>query len=409
MADTRGQVLIVGAFRFPTGDAAAARVLGIAKSLRLAGCNVTFGGWEQRERPEDADGNGGFAYEGFPYVSQDEFRTGRMSAVRRLWRYVFAGGATLRWIGGMPRGSVRAVIAYQGGSLFLLRLLVLCRIRGIRLIADCTEWYAPEGLVGGRYGAGHIDHELRMRFVNPLIGRLIVISRYLRDYYRRRGGDVVLVPPTVDLEQAKWADVETPQKDGVLRLVYAGVPARKDVLGSALSGLRSLKREGHQVVLHLLGPSRDDLLRCLDGDEALLAELGGACVLHGRVPQEAVPRLVSRADFSLLMRPVTRESAAGFSTKLVESLAAGVPVITNPTGDIEHYVKDGREAILLPGITEADFVAGIRRVLALPAEALTAMRAHSRATAREHFSYRPYAEELGRLIGRGREREHSED
>lgn len=408
MADTCDHVLIVGAFRFPTGDAAAARVLGIAKSLRLAGYKVTFGGWEQRERPEDDDGNGGFAYEGFSYVSQDEFRTGWMPAARRLLRYLFAGGSTLRWIGGKPKGSIRAVIAYHGGSLFLLRLMLLCRFRGIRLIADCTEWYAPEGLVGGRYGAGHIDHEFRMRFVNPLVGRLIVISRYLRDYYRRRGCDVVLVPPTVDLEQAKWSKVETPQMDGVLRLVYAGVPARKDILGSALLGLRSLKLEGHRVVLHLLGPSRDDLLSCLDGDEALLTELGDACVLHGRVPQEAVPSVISRADFSLLIRPVTRESAAGFSTKLVESLAAGVPVITNPTGDIDFYLEDGREAILLPGNSTADFVAGIRRALALPAEVRTAMRAHARTTARNHFAYRPYAQELVRLIGNGRERDHYE-
>ena len=37
MNDVNGRVLVVGAFRFPTGDAAAARVLGIAKSSSVAG------------------------------------------------------------------------------------------------------------------------------------------------------------------------------------------------------------------------------------------------------------------------------------------------------------------------------------------------------------------------------------
>lgn len=398
MSKVNGRVLIVGAFRFPTGDAAAARVLGIAKSLRSAGCEVIFGGWERGPRPTDDNGRGGFEYEGFQYVSQDEFRSGQLSALKRLMRYFLAGSNTLRWIKSMPRGSFQTVIAYHGGSLFLLRLSLLCRLRGLRLIADCTEWYDAEGLVGGRFGVAHLDSEFRMRFVNRLIGQLIVISHFLRDYYQRRGCDVIRIPPTIDLREPKWQGVERKARGGALRLIYAGVPGKKDLLASALYGLRTLKNEGAVVVLELLGPSREDLLLCLDGDQALIDDLCDVLVFHGRVPQETVPALVSRADFSILLRPVKRVSAAGFSTKLVESLAAGVPVMANRTGDIDRYVEDGRQGILLQGVTEGDFVAGVRRALALPTSELSAMRAYALECAEAFFDCEQYSASLGQFV-----------
>lgn len=397
MNNLNSRVLIVGAFRFPTGDAAAARVLGIAKSLRRVGCDVIFGGWEQKGNVDD-NGHRGADFQGFPYVSQDEFRSTQLFAAKRLLRYLLAGSNTLRWIKGMPKDSVHTVIAYHGGSLFLMRLALLCRLRGIRLIADCTEWYAAEGLIGGRFGIAHLDNEFRMRFVNRMIGRLVVISHYLREYYEWRGCEVVRVPPTIDLSERKWPALESKSKNGPFRLIYAGVPGKKDLLSAVLYGLRSLKREGKVVLLDLLGPSCEDLLACVDGDQALIDDLGDALVFHGRVPQETVPSLLARADFSILLRPLKRLSAAGFSTKLVESLAAGLPVMANRTGDIDRYIEDGRQGILLEGVTEEDFVSGVRRALELSTTELTAMRAHARKCAEDFFVYERYSEVLGRFV-----------
>lgn len=58
------------------------------------------------------------------------------------------------------------------------------------------------------------------------------------------------------------------------------------------------------------------------------------------------------ADFSIFVRPDRRSSHAGFPTKLAESLAAGTPVITNNTGDIGLYLKDGENGFLLKDGTQ---------------------------------------------------------
>lgn len=400
MNNGRKRILIVGAFRFPNGDAAAARVLGIGKSLRQAGYAVSFVGWEQTGRPEDDDGNGKFRYEGFQYYSQNEFRTGHLSPFRRLIRYLLAGSSSLRWLKSTRTKDLQAVVVYHGGALFLLRLAVFCKLNGIRLIADCTEWYDAEGLVGGRFGVVHLDNEFRMRFVNRLIGRLIVISNFLHDYYQARSCDVLCVPPTIDLAEGKWGATVRSRANTALSLVYAGVPGKKDLLSSALYGIRALRIEGISIVLNLLGPSKADLLVCVDGDTLLLDELEGALVFHGRVAQEAVPKIVAQSDFSILLRPVKRVSSAGFPTKLVESLAAGVPVIANHTGDIDRYVTDGQEGILLTDTTVDAFVVGIRRALAMSGAELVRMRESARCCAEKSFAYGGYSDVLADFVVR---------
>ena len=96
-------------------------------------------------------------------------------------------------------------------------------------------------------------------------------------------------------------------------------------------------------------------------------------VFHGRVPQSMVPKCLAQMDFSVLLRPNARYAEAGFPTKLVESLSAGVPILANPTSDITQYVRDGREGVLLADHSPKAFAAGVERALAMPRDHWTDM------------------------------------
>ncbi len=393
------RVIITGAFRFPEGDAAAARVLGIGKAIRDLGKKVVFAGWEANGQAADRDEDGFCSYQGFRYISLNEFRTESLSPLKRLWRYLAAGSKTLAWLRSIDSDSVDAVIAYHGSSLFLIRLAAYCRSRGIRLIVDCTEWYDGGGLPGGRFGIAHLDNEFRLRVLNRLIGNVIAISVYLEDYYLSRGCNVVRVPPTIDFSDGKWLDFSNVVLPGEkLRLVYAGVPAKKDLLGAALYGLRELKRLGSPVILNLLGPTKDELLRCVDGDVQLIGDIQEMIVLHGRIAQSDVPKAVAENDFSILLRPNRRYANAGFSTKLVESLAAGVPVIVNQTGDIGRYVRDGQEGLILKDHSVESFVEGVLRAQQLSSESRLRMRTAARLMAQESFDCLSYSSGLSRFF-----------
>ena len=137
MAAGRGKILYVGSFRFPEGDAAAARVLGIGKALRQVGYEVLFAGGEPTGRPEDHQPDGRFVYQGFPYYSTGEIRSQPVPPMQRILRYLATGSVTLRWLRSSELSGVVAIIVYHGTTGFVGRLRSFCRRRGVALIADC--------------------------------------------------------------------------------------------------------------------------------------------------------------------------------------------------------------------------------------------------------------------------------
>ena len=392
------RIIYTGSFRFPDGDAGASRVLGIGKSLRAAGYDVIFAGWEERGRHQDLQ-KVGYVYQGFSYIPQGDLPSTSVSPLRRLVRFIKYGQNTLRWIETQDLGGLKAIIVYHGGSWFINRLYTLCRRRGIRLIVDCTEWYASQSLPGGKLGVPFLDNELRMRLFNVTASRVIAISSYLARYYLQRGCHVLRVPPLVDLDEEKWQlNPHVPVDGNNLQIVYAGTPGKKDLLGNALRGLNTLREEGLLVKLHLVGPSREDVSECLGSDAPVLNMMADLLIFHGCLPQSDVPQLLSTADYSVLLRPLERYAQAGFPTKLVESLAAGVPVITNSTSDISEFVRDGIEGILLTDHSPAAFVAGVKRVLSLPLAQKDAMRRNARLRAETSFDFRVFVKKLGSFI-----------
>ena len=78
---------------------------------------------------------------------------------------------------------------------------------------------------------------------------------------------------------------------------------------------------------------------------------------------------VAASDFTILLRPVSRFSLAGFPTKLAESMACGVPIIGNLTSNIGDYVHKGVEGVLVANETPEAFAEGLLRARALRTEA----------------------------------------
>ena len=115
-------------------------------------------------------------------------------------------------------------------------------------------------------------------------------------------------------------------------------------------------------------------------------------------PHAELPNLIAEADFTVLMRPNKRYTNAGFPTKLVESLASGVPVIANLTSDIGWAVRDGREGLKVDDYSAASLAATLSRAAALEPDRRAAMRAAAEARVREVFDFRRYAKLLGDLV-----------
>ncbi len=393
------KIFYVGAFLFPDGDAGARRVYGIGQALRDAGYEVVFLGAEQTGRHQDAVPGRGYVYDTFSYHPAGNAGSSALRRGIRLWHTHFSGRSTMVRLKTLWTDDTVAVIAYQASSALLAQLRRFCNRRHAALVTDVVEWYDRSHILWGRLGPFALDSELRMRHFNRRADGVVGISSYLVTYYARLGLPTVRVPVLVDTQATCWRLSATHRPSGLgVRVVFVGTAGKKDLVVNAIRGLALLGDEAESVHLAIVGPTRSAVASLLGKDAALLDRLRGKLDFLGRVSHaEALAQLV-QADFSILLRPCQRFAHAGFPTKLVESLAMGVPVICNLTGDIGLYVVDGNEGVVVPDCSPEAFAGGMRRAIALSVEQRLIMRACARRRAEHDFEYRNWSESLGRFM-----------
>jgi glycosyltransferase involved in cell wall biosynthesis len=122
----------------------------------------------------------------------------------------------------------------------------------------------------------------------------------------------------------------------------------------------------------------------------LLDSMDGIVYIMGKIPQQEVHQAYMDADYSIFIREDKRSSHAGFPTKLAESMAAGTPVITNDTGDIGLYLKNGENGYLLQDTSPESIKKVLEKILQLTSEETIEMRSKARKTAEESFDFRVY-------------------
>ncbi len=391
------QIIYTGGFRFPEGDAGAARVLGVGMALREIGYSVLYAGAEAAGRPEDLAGDGGYYFKGFRYFSQNENRTTKLNPAMRLLRYFQVARNTVRWLETLDASQIHAVILYNGYSSHHWRLKRYCARHRLPLISDVTEWYDPGQCVGGRYGIVRWDVEMTLRHWAPSVDGVIAITRFLETHLSRPGHQMLRLPPLIDIRDAKWCCQE-PRPGGGLRLGFAGHAGNKDYLRNAIRALGMLGEKGKDIQIVIVGPPREELARDLGEDAGLLDKLAKQLEFTGRLPHPQALRRVGECDFSLMLRPDKTYANAGFPTKMVESFACGVPLLGNVTGDIGLYARDGQEAVLVRDFSPEACLAGLERALQTSPEQRAQMKRMARAVAEQHFDYRAHLDGIREFI-----------
>lgn len=401
------KIAYVGMFGFPDGGPGTVHILGVAKALRELGNEVVFFGNMKTtqnipatKRTEHYDGIS--TYEEFKYRPLEYSGIGIWGRLRRQASITTGYSFFQRLkIEEQSRGPIDALIAYQSQSLLFYRTLHWCRSRRIPLICDVVEWFDRNHAKGGRYGYHALNSELNMRKLYFLSDGILAISTYLENYYSSHGLPTLRMPNLIDILNDKWTEARSPsEKESAksLRLAFVGSAGQKDLLVNAIRGLSLVGPEKCEIIA--VGPSREELRVNLGPDGELLETLHESLHFTGRLPHREALRKLAQADFSILLRPDAQFANAGFPTKLVESLAMGVPVICNLTGDIGLYVKDGCEGIVVPDCTPEAFAGGIRRILSMSLDERLAMRRHARNRAEVSFDYRNWVTPLGEFIDR---------
>lgn len=218
-----------------------------------------------------------------------------------------------------------------------LAYLVVAKLCGARVLYQVHGGALPQEFFSGRpLLTAFLRRTLRLPDTIVVLAREEL--RAYRDFLPSQR--VVVVPNAVDFSLYARLERATSHAGQPLKLLYIGRLHRDKGLYEALDGLREAMARG--VRAHLViagnGPEEQHLRRTVErhGLSAFVA-------FAGPVFGEYKLRLLAAADVFLL--PSYRE---GLPYSLLESMAAGTPVITTRVGGIPDVVVDGVNGLFVP-------------------------------------------------------------
>lgn len=294
------KVLYVGGFIFPYESAATTRVKNIGRLLKSINYvtqyfSIYFG-------CDEANYNASLQKKS--YWEQISFK--------KLERYIYTYQPDV-------------IIAYNLPSILFIKLLLNKKKFNYELIIDCTEWYDTKGISLFKKPIKWLDTSLRMNFLNFLSKKIICISSRLEKKYSKK--KTILIPPLMD----DTYKIQNKRKPYVL--VFSGNGASgKDDLEAIINAINNLVKKGYIIKLEIIGIEAEQMsINC--SDKTWLK-------FHGRLARNEARKVISMSHYSVFFRKGTRANNYGFPTKLSESIALGVPVITNDFSDISYYITN---------------------------------------------------------------------
>lgn len=341
------RIIYIGCFRLPNLDAAAARVLNVARAFREIGHDVQFISWGGVERSKDRGDDGVCRVDGFPYMVTSELTQQGMSQFEKIRNRLNRGRLTKEILSEWKE-PIDVIITYNNS--ICSWLIPFCKRKNIKLINDITEWYDYNELKPTDW----LGYAYDMYCSQKRVKNKIVISSYLDNFYHSTNN--IVVPATCDASDSKWHQVSDVAKlnvgeyDGIT-LIYAGNPARKDAVHYVINAVNALANERAKIRFLIIGISKEQYIEKYR-DLLKEKELNDSIKFLGRVSQDEVPSYYALSDFMVLLRESNRKSNAGFPTKFSESFTSGTPVIANITSDIGSYLKDGETGFIVPEPSE---------------------------------------------------------
>lgn len=389
------KIIYIGNFAFPLGNAAGKRVYGNGKLFKELGYEVVFIGVDRNiesyckleETEKEYDG---FKYYKFPYPNSSISWINYNRLFKSLVEFF------------NERIDVKSIdmIIYYGSpslSLFINKLIRYSRHNNIRIISDCVDWLTVKTHNPIFNLIKWADNTYQKAYLNKKVDGVIAISKYLGAYYKKAGVKTVVVPP---LSPIKYDFVDG--NNSSKTIVYAGLPFRKGEVIRELSTLKDridktilllykAKKKGANFVFHIYGFTKDEYLHSIPSQVEYVEGLASSIKFHGMKANHEVTEEISKADFTILVRDVNRDTTAGFPTKVSESISCGTPVITTKTSDLEEFISIGKNGYFLEFDDEKAF-SEIYDILNLDNKRISMMKANCRND--NPFYYKHYVETM---------------
>ena len=176
---------------------------------------------------------------------------------------------------------------------------------------------------------------------------VISVSSYIDKYYRKPGRKSVIIPPLFD----DYINERITKSNLLPTFLYAGTPfvslgravnvqGMKDRLDKVIDIFLQLSIRGVPYLFNIVGLSKEVYTTCVPRHKELLKN-EDKIIFWGRRSHKDTLDYLLQADFMINYRDKNQMTEAGFSTKVVESVSLGTPVVMNSIGDTFKYLEEG--------------------------------------------------------------------
>ncbi|MCP4278154.1 MAG: glycosyltransferase family 4 protein [Gammaproteobacteria bacterium] len=202
-------------------------------------------------------------------------------------------------------------------------------------------WLNVPVVINYRGGEAEAFFQNSIRWINPSLAKvdcIAVPSSFLQAVFQKFGLETVIVPNIIDLERFGRTKPKKLNTERPHIIVCRNLEAIYDV-ATAVRAFSLIAPEIPGATLSVAGEGPEgEALRALVADLGIVSQV----TFTGRLDVEAMMRLYHSADLMLNASRVDNMPNA-----LLESMAAGVPIVTTDAGGIPHMVEQGVTAELV--------------------------------------------------------------
>lgn len=233
---------------------------------------------------------------------------------------------------------------------------VLCQVPAIQ----AAQRYGKPVILN--YHSGEAQDHLQHwgHWVHPwlrAVQKIVVPSLYLQQVFARHGYCAQIIPNMISLQQFRYR----PRSPLQPRLLSVRNLEPIYCIDNTLNAFGLLKKSVPGATLTIAGyGSQESALK------AQVTQQGLQDVSFvGRVEPQDIAALYERHDIFINSSVVDNQPVS-----ILEAFAAGLPVISTPTGDIAFMIRDAENGLLVPHDQPAAIAAAVRQLLEAPSAAL---------------------------------------
>lgn len=371
-------VLYIGGFELPDKNAAAQRVVANAKLFETLGYNVFFIGVSKEDTDKKKE-----IYQIDDFVF-NAFNQSYPKSYLEWLKFLSNISFTKKIINKELNGKLDVIVVYNYPAIALLNLKRYCKKHNIKLIADVTEWYQPEGGILFKM-IKSFDSYLRMKVLHKKLDGIIAISTHLYDYYKNINR--IQLPPLVDKKSLKWETIESDKRE-YKKIVYVGSPGNgaKDRLDKIIMSLSRLVNKYDKFKFIIVGISKSEYLSNF-GDASFPENLVDHLFFKERRPHQEAIKEIKQADYSIFLRDNNLVNTAGFPTKFVESITCNTPVLTNKSSNISDFLEEGELGYFLDASSNDKLDDSLYNALSKDDKQIKLMKHKCNEFTKFHYSY----------------------